>query len=169
MDTCKKRHGTRPASAGASRTSVATLVCLIVLSLVVTATAQTSKQPVGCARSDFEQVVDKAAVALSKLNAKKTPTFQSLLRQLKVRRRWSHADFMKYGTPYVQDARIASYDAKTGELLAKITNQGEQGASATTPDCNLLTELRIAMQTLVETQTKKWDYMFMKLDKALKE
>ena len=86
-----------------------------------------------------------------------------------MRRGWSHADFIKYGTPYVQDARIAHYDAQTGELLAKITNKGEQGATATTPDCRLLAELRATMQTLVATQTKKWDYMFLKLDKALKE
>lgn len=138
-------------------------LALAAVSPAVEAKAQT------CQRSDFEQVVDKAAIALSELNGRKTPVFQARLRQLKTKRGWSHADFIKYGTPFVQDPQIAEYDAKAGELLAKITNQGEQGAAAATPDCKLLAELRGTMQALVASQTSKWDYMFAKLDKALQE
>lgn len=123
----------------------------------------------GCTRSDFEQVVDQAAAALAELNAKKTPAFQGLLRQLKTKRNWSHAEFIKLGTPYVQDDQIADYDAKSNDLLASIADKGERGASAATPDCKLLDELRGTMKTLVATQVAKWDYMYAKLDRALKE
>lgn len=122
-----------------------------------------------CSRSDFEEVVDRAAVALAELNAKKTPAFQSLLRQLKAKRGWSSADFIKLGTPYVQDEKITEFDTKSNELLARIADKGEQGAAAATPDCTLLDELRGIMTILVETQMAKWDYMYAKLDRALKE
>lgn len=122
-----------------------------------------------CSRADFEQVVDKAALALAELNAQKTPPFQMKLRDLKTKRGWSQAEFIKQGTPFVQDDQIADFDSQTGELLAKITDKGELGASAATPDCKLLGELRATMQALIDTQGRKWDYMFNKIDKALKE
>lgn len=122
-----------------------------------------------CSRSDFEEVVDKAAVTLADLNAKKTPAFQSLLRQLKAKRNWSSADFIKLGTPYVQDEKITEFDTESNELLASIADKGEQGAAAATPDCKLLDELRGIMKVLVETQMAKWDYMYAKLARALKE
>ncbi len=122
-----------------------------------------------CAKSDFEQVVDQAALALGTLNAKRRPVFQNRLRQLKAKRRWSHAEFIKQGTSLVQNERISQFNEKIGELLAKITSKGEQGAAAPKPDCKLLLELQGTMKSLVQVQTKKWDFMFRQLDKALKQ
>ena len=67
----------------------------------------------------------------------------------------------------MRDDKIAEYDQKTDELLTAISTMGQEGASAKTPDCALLLELRARMTVLVETQTSKWSYMFEKIETEL--
>jgi hypothetical protein len=122
-----------------------------------------------CAKADFEAVVDEAAAALRDLNMKNKPAFQEKLRQLKDKRGWSHDQFLKEGTAFVRDDKIAVYDQDSERLLMDISSQGQEGAEAKTPDCALLADLRGRMNVLVETQTAKWSYMFEKLDAALKQ
>lgn len=120
-----------------------------------------------CAKADFEAVVDDAAGALRDLNLQNKPAFQEKLRQLKDKRGWSHDAFLKEAAPFVRDDKIAVYDQNSERLLADISTLGQEGADAPTPDCALLTDLKTRMQTLVDTQTAKWKYMFSKLDAAL--
>ncbi len=120
-----------------------------------------------CAKSDFERVVEDAAGGLRDLNTKNKPAFQDKLRQLKVKRGWAHDQFLKEAAPFVRDDKIADYDQKTDELLTAISTMGQEGASAKTPDCALLLELRARMTLLVETQTGKWSYMFEKIELEL--
>jgi hypothetical protein len=120
-----------------------------------------------CAKADFEAVVDEAAGALRDLNLQNKPAFQEKLRQLKDKRGWSHDAFLKEAAPFVRDDKIAVYDQESERLLADISTLGQEGAEAPTPDCTLLTGLKTRMQTLVDTQTAKWTYMFQKLDTAL--
>ena len=58
---------------------------------------------------------------------------------------------------------------KSAELLARITDAGQAGASGGAPDCTLLVGLRASMAALVETQKAKWAYMFDKIDKELRK
>ena len=60
-----------------------------------------------------------------------------------------------------------SFDQTTDELLSAIASMGQEGATAATPDCAVLLELRARMKVLVETQTAKWSYMFQKIDAEL--
>ncbi len=120
-----------------------------------------------CAKADFEAVVDDAAGALRDLNLQNKPAFQEKLRQLKDKRGWSHDAFLKEAAPFVRDDKIAVYDQESERLLADISTLGQEGAEAPTPDCTLLGGLKTRMQTLVDTQTAKWTYMFQKLDSAL--
>jgi hypothetical protein len=120
-----------------------------------------------CAKADFEAVVDDAAGALRDLNLQNKPAFQEKLRQLKDKRGWSHDAFLKEAAPFVRDDKIAVYDQDSERLLADISTLGQEGAEAPTPDCALLADLKTRMQTLVDTQTAKWTYMFQKLDSAL--
>jgi hypothetical protein len=120
-----------------------------------------------CTKADFEAVVDEAAASLRDLNLKNKPAFQEKLRQLKEKRGWTHDQFLKEATPYVRDAKIAVFDQDSEQLLSDISDQGQEGAEAKTPDCALLLELRGRMKVLVDTQTAKWTYMFQKLDAAL--
>lgn len=122
-----------------------------------------------CVREEFVAVVEAAAGALRDLNQSRRPGFQEKLRQLKQKRGWTHDQFMKEGAPFVQDERIATYDAKSSEFLERINTMGERGSTAPTPDCALLLELRAHMKALVETQTAKWEYMHGKLDDELKK
>lgn len=123
----------------------------------------------GCARGDFEAVVDDAAAALRGLNSKNKPVFQERLRALKDKRGWNHDEFLAKASPFVRDDQIAVYDRQTQDLLAAIATLGQEGSEAKTPDCGLLDELRSRMKQLVEAQTQKWTYMFGKLDKAMAE
>ncbi len=120
-----------------------------------------------CAKADFEAVVDEAAAALRDLNGKNKPLFQEKLRSLKSKRGWTHDQFLLEAAPFVRDEKIEAYDQSTDELLSAISTMGQEGAAANTQDCALLLELRARMRLLVETQTKKWSYMFGKIDTEL--
>lgn len=151
-----------------------TLTRAFVCAIAAAALAGTSPLPAdaggaSCSKADFEAVVEEAAGALRQLNAKNKPAFQEKLRMLKDKRGWSHDQFMKEAAPFVRDEKTAVFDQSTDELLSAISTMGQEGASADTPDCALLLELRARMKTLVETQTSKWTYMFDKLETELKK
>jgi hypothetical protein len=139
-------------------------VLLITLSGARVASAQAP-----CSKTDFEAVVDEAAGALRGLALQNTPQFQAKLRQLKKKRAWSDDQFLKEAEPLVRDEKIAGFDEKSGELLARITGAGQAGAPGDAPDCTLLAGLRASMAALVETQQAKWTYMFDKIDKELRK
>lgn len=124
-------------------------------------------QTLTCSRADFEAVVGSAATALRDLNMKHRPAFQEKLRQLKAKRNWSEDEFLKEAAPFVKDDKTDAYDTTSSEQLAKITAMGQSGAAAKTPDCALMAELNGHMQTLVQTQTDKWTYLFDKLSAEL--
>ena len=67
----------------------------------------------------------------------------------------------------VRDDKTVAFDQTTDELLSAIASMGQEGATAVTPDCAVLLELRARMKVLVETQTAKWAYMFQKIDAEL--
>ncbi len=132
------------------------------------ANSTTAAAPSGsCAKTDFEQVVEQAAGSLRELNTKNKPAFQEKLRALKDKRGWAHDVFLKEAAPFVRDEKIAEFDQSTDELLTAISTLGQEGASAATPDCAVLLELRARMSLLVDTQTAKWSYMFGKIDTEL--
>lgn len=140
------------------------LTFVVLISLAAAAPARA--QP-GCARADFEAVVDTAAAALRDLNAKHKPAFQEKLRLLKDKRGWSHDQFLKEAAPLVRDNEIAGYERATEELLDTISNLGQEGSAAKSPDCGMLVQLQEHMKRLVATQTAKWDYMFAKVETEL--
>lgn len=151
-----------------------TLTRAFVCAIAAAALAGTGPWPANaggasCSKADFEAVVEEAAGALRELNSKNKPAFQEKLRMLKDKRGWSHDQFMKEAAPFVRDEKTAVFDQSTDELLSAISTMGQEGASADTPDCALLLELRARMKTLVETQTTKWTYMFDKLETELKK
>ena len=120
-----------------------------------------------CTKADFEAVVDDASAALRELNAKHKPVFQDRLRKLKDKRGWTQDVFMREAAIFVQDDKIAEYDQESADFLERINSLGTEGASATKPDCTLLTEVRANMDGLVAAQKSKWDYMFDKLGKEI--
>ena len=143
--------------------AMARVLTLIVLTILA---AAARAQPT-CTRADFEAVVDTAAAALRDLNQKHKPAFQEKLRSLKEKRGWSHDQFLKEAAPLVRDVAIAGYERTTEELLDTISNLGQEGSAAKTPDCGMLVQLQEHMKRLVATQTAKWDYMFGKVETEL--
>jgi hypothetical protein len=146
----------------------AALAALFVLCAVLTAApAFAQEAATTCTKTEFEDVVDDAAAALRDLNNKNRPEFQEKLRHLKDKRGWDNDQFLKEAAPFVKDDQIDVFDDKSNDLLDKISSMGQEGATAKTPDCAMLSELRGHMAVLVETQTEKWTYMFKKLDGEL--
>ena len=137
--------------------------------LVALSGARVALAQAPCSKTDFEAVVDEAAGALRGLALQNTPQFQAKLRQLKTKRGWSDDQFLKEAEPLVRDEKITGFDEKSAELLARITDAGQAGASGGAPDCTLLVGLRASMAALVETQKAKWAYMFDKIDKELRK
>ena len=138
---------------------------LIALTCMVAANSVHAQSP--CSREDFEAVVDEAAAALRDLNATHKPDFQERLRLLKEKRGWDYTTFMKEAAPFVQDDRIREYDQESSDFLSRINSLGTEGASADTPDCTMLIEVRANMSALVEAQKSKWAYMFEKIAREL--
>jgi hypothetical protein len=119
--------------------------------------------PSVCDKSQFEAVVDEAGAALRALNQNHKPVYQEKLRALKDKRGWSNDQFMTEAAPLVKDEKIDGFDQTSNTLLSDISGRGEEEASAKTPDCALLLELRAKLKLLVDTQTQKWAYMFDKI------
>lgn len=143
------------------------LLLVMALAAVFAGVGGAFAQAPACQRSDFEAVVDEAAAQLRTLNQLNKPKFQDKLRELKEKRGWSHAQFMKDGLEFVRDEKITDYDQKTEVLLSQISSGGEAGANAKTPDCATLVDLRARMKELVETQQAKWVHMFEKIGRDL--
>ena len=135
--------------------------------LAVTLGASAASAQAVCQRADFEAAVGEAAEALRNLNQTNKPAFQGKLRQLKVKRGWSHDQFLAEAAPIVQDARIAGYDEQAAAFLGKIERLGAEGTSAEAPDCARLADVRQSMQALVEVQNAKWAYMFERIGAEL--
>lgn len=115
-----------------------------------------------CQRADFEAVVDEASNTLLQLTQTNTPAFQAKLRALRTKRNWTNEQLMTDGAAFVRDETIAAYDQQSEQLLLKINTQSGEGV-----DCKVLSGLKDAMRTLVETQQTKWKYMIDKIDAEL--
>lgn len=135
--------------------------------LILLAGSAWGQEAATCQKAEFEAVVDEAAAALRDLNAKNKPEFHERLRQLKEKRGWDHDQFLKEAAPFVIDDQIEVYDTASNDLLTRISQMGQEGSTAKSPDCTMLFELRGYMQKLVEAQSAKWAYMFGKLDAEL--
>lgn len=118
-----------------------------------------------CARTEFEAVVDDAGEALRVLTQKNSPTFQGKLRALKVKRGWTHEQFLAEGVRFVRDETIAGFEQKSSVLLAKINGAGADTKAAA--DCAQLAALQSDMRALVAIQDEKWSYMFSTIDAEL--
>ena len=137
------------------------LVVSLAFAFVCAARAQT------CSKTDFVNAVEQASKSLVALNRQNKPRFQNKLRQLRLKRKWTHDQFMKEAAIFVRDDKIAVFDETSQKELLDIERLGGEGESARKPDCNLLKELEQHMGILIKIQKNKWQYMFKKLDAAL--
>lgn len=145
------------------RARLLTMAGLLAVGLQLAAVAQA----VACTRIDFEQVVEEAASALRDLNLANKPVFQAKLGELKQKRGWSHDQFIERAAPLVQDEKISAFDSQSSSLLERLQSGGQEGAAARVPDCALLTELRVALKTLIDVQKAKWSYMLSRIETEL--
>ncbi len=135
-----------------------------------------------CDQAAFSAVVDEARSRLEALNTTNKQEFQQKLSALREKRGWSKDDFVKNARPLVQDAEIASFDARHEELLTKVPQIGQADrpvaslagiAPAIEPAsdkrCVMLDELRGLMGQVIENTRAKWAYMHGKTDAMLNQ
>jgi hypothetical protein len=139
----------------------------VVVVLLALAGAGQAALSQGCAKADFEAVVNAAGAALRDLAQQNLPALQGKLRELKDKRSWSNEEFQKQADPVVRDETIAGYDKKSEELVARITGGGGASEAGPAPDCALLTGLQADLKLLVETQQAKWTHMLAKVQQEL--
>jgi len=144
-----------------------TQFCAVVALLLALTGAGRTALAQGCAKSDFEAVVNAAGAALRDLAQQNTPMFQAKLRELKDKRSWTNDEFVKQAEPLVRDETIAGFDKKSEELVARITGGGGRSDSEPAPDCAVLTGLQADLKLLVETQQAKWTHMLAKVQQEL--
>ena len=102
------------------------------------------------------------------MNDQKRRGFMEKLQALKAQEKWSDADYAVNAKTYVQDEKIAAFDAKGKALLEKVQALG--GGDSLTDDkrCAMLGDLKGLLADVVKNTREKWDYMFAKLSGALK-
>lgn len=146
--------------------------------VALTAPAQAEEK---CGQAAFAAVVNEASAKLTAMNDENRKSFQGKLQSLKLRGNWSDADYVAKATPFVQDERIAAFDANGKALLAKVELLGQPGqvvvtASVATPlgmldretarRCAMLEDLQALMAQVVDNTGAKWQYMHDKIDAA---
>lgn len=121
-----------------------------------------------CGQAAFAAVVGESGAALTAMNDEKRRAFTEKLQALKAQEQWSDASYAANARPYVQDEKIAAFDATGRTLLARV--QGLGGGDSLTDEarCALLGELKGLLAHVVANTRDKWDYMFAKLGRALK-
>lgn len=153
------------------------IAAYVLMSLTATAGAEEK-----CGQTAFAAVVNEASAQLTAMNDENRKTFHAKLQTLRGRENWGDADYVARATPFVQDERIAAFDANGKALLSKVELIGQPGqvtvtASIATPlgmmmdretarRCAMLADLRALMTQVVDNTRAKWHYMHSKLDTA---
>jgi hypothetical protein len=116
-----------------------TQFCAVVALLLALTGAGRTALAQGCAKSDFEAVVNAAGAALRDLKQQNLPQFQA-----------------------------AGYGKTSEELVARISGgSGQPESDSAAPNCTLLTGLQADLKLLVEAQQAKWTHMLAKVDGEL--
>jgi hypothetical protein len=152
------------------------IAAFVLISLTASASAEEK-----CGQAAFAAVVNEASAQLTAMNDENRKTFHAKLQTLKARENWADADYVSNAKTFVQDDRIAAFDANGKALLAKVENLGQPEqvavtASIATPlgaldreaarRCAMLADLRALMTQVVDNTHAKWQYMHTKLDTA---
>ena len=137
--------------------NTATLLSLMVAALAVPTQAQE------CQKDNLAVAVDKAGDQLRVLTKDTQPKIEAAMRQLKVKRGWSEADYEEKSYEALQDDKVTAFDTSANELLAKIDALGQSGASATVP-CNRIADVEAAGIELQATIRAKTKYVLARLE-----
>jgi len=135
-----------------------------------------------CGRDALKAVVSEASAKLNEINAANKVRFHEKLQTLKARAGWSREEYVAKATPFVRDERIAAFNARNSELLAKVPGLSPPSRSVASlagaapsfdapsgEDCPMTEKLRTLMDKLVANCRAKWTYMFDKIDRALEK
>ncbi len=120
-----------------------------------------------CSPADIAAAVERAGEELRRFNAENTPKLQAKLRALKAARGWSDADYERRSIDLLHDNRIATYDRRASDILARIDALGVTSASTTTAtatECAKVGQLQAATRELLATMKAKADYTQARLD-----
>ena len=116
-----------------------------------------------CTSEAFRKIVDDTGAALRRLHTETQPRLQSGFRRLKEKRGWSEDDYLDKANTLLTDEKSDVFDAKAGELLAKLDRLAEDAPIAA-PDCPRLAELEATAIELRAAVRAKTQYMLARIE-----
>jgi hypothetical protein len=133
-----------------------------------TASSSFAQEATPCGQAAFASVVGESGGKLTTLNDHNRRSFMEKLQALKAQEKWDDAEYATKAKPYVQDEKITGFDGKGRALLEKVQALGGGDSLTEEKRCVMLSELKGLLADVVKNTHAKWDYMFAKLNGALK-
>ncbi len=119
-----------------------------------------------CPAEQFGAAVDHSGAALRAFNADAQPKLNERIKDLKIKKAWPDEGYQEAAYNYLQDARMAQFDAHSNDLLGKIDSLGRQGEKGGA-DCAALDELKAAGSELLGVMKAKSAYLLERIDAEL--
>lgn len=116
-----------------------------------------------CPAEKFGAAVDHSGASLRAFNAEAQPKLNERIKALKQKKGWADEGYEEKAYDYLQNERMAGFDAHSNELLIKIDTLGQKGEKGGV-DCSALEELQAAGNELLEVMKAKSAYMLERID-----
>ena len=116
-----------------------------------------------CPAEQFGAAVDQSGAALRAFNAEAQPKLNDRIKALKAKKGWPDEGYEDKAYDYLQDERMAGFDARSNDLLGKIDTLGQQGEKGGA-DCAALDELKAAGAGLLGVMKAKSAYMLERIN-----
>lgn len=139
---------------------------LFILVLAAICPPAFAQQP-QCDSAAFREAVSSASAAITLLHEKNGKIVQENLQKLRALNNWREAEYLANATPFVRDETTVSLDAANRALLTKVQSLDAANANTETGRCEMLNELRNAMQKVVANTAAKWEHMIDKVNRAV--
>lgn len=148
-----------------SRWSTAAALAAISMSCIMAAASPTpasaeTEPPTQrlCTAEQLGEAVDVAGDRLRSFNEEATPGLQARLRQLATAKGWGAAATEQRAMDYLLDAKLAAFDKRAGDLLARIDTLSRNEAGATVT-CSTISDLEAASIELLAVMKAKLAYL----------
>jgi hypothetical protein len=145
-----------------------TTFLLGVFCTIYTTLSSEAQEATPCGHAAFAAVVGETGGTLTSLNEQNRRSFMEKLQALKAQEAWDDANYAVKAKTYVQDEKIAAFDASGKALLEKVKALGGGDSLTEEQRCVMLEQLKGLLAEVVTNTREKWSYMFDKLNGALK-
>ena len=121
-----------------------------------------------CTAADIARAVDQSGAELRGFNVEVQPKLLERMRRYVAAKKLPLDGFEETALDAMQDERLASFDARTGELLLKIDTLGRVNEAAAVP-CLQVNEIKASSAALLAVMREKSEYLSAALDRKIAE